>query len=208
MQTTPSDHADDDRATQFLASTLTLLIVSWIIYGCRLYTRLRIVHRFFLEDYFITFAMVRIHPSTHTTDRTHQTRETQPNNVQASLTAFFATVPLQLSHGGGKHLTTLPQPPLSQTDRATRAEVLPIFYGRNTFLFRITPLVRSPLQSWLDVTGLAGGPFLARKTSPGEPRNGLSGLRSSARWRRRACACYILRIGVRQGWMCRCTLTG
>ena len=101
------------------------------------------------------------------------------------------------------HLTTL-----SQTDRATRAEVLPIFYGRNTLLFRITPLVRSPLQSWLDVTGLAGGPFLARKTSPGEPRNGLSGLRSSARWRRRACACYILRIGVRQGWMCRCTLTG
>ena len=110
MQTTPSEHADDARAAQFLASTLTLLIVPRIIYGCRLYTRLRIVHRFFLEDYFITFAMVRMHPSTHTTDRTHQTRETQPNNVQASLTAFFATVPLQLSHGGGKHLTTLPQP--------------------------------------------------------------------------------------------------
>ena len=60
------------------------------------------------------------------------------------------------------HLTTL-----SQTDRATRAEVLPIFYGRNTFLFRITPLVRSPLQSWLDVTGSGGRTFFGEEDFAG-----------------------------------------
>ncbi|KAM0697679.1 hypothetical protein Q7P36_002533 [Cladosporium allicinum] len=65
------------------------------------------------------------------------------------------------------HLTTLPQPPLSQTDRATRAEVLPIFYGRNTLLFRITPLVRSPLQSWLDVTGSGGRAFFGEEDFAG-----------------------------------------
>jgi hypothetical protein len=50
----------DDRAAQFLASTFTLLTISWIIYCLRLYTRLRLVHHIFLEDYLITFAMVRV----------------------------------------------------------------------------------------------------------------------------------------------------
>jgi hypothetical protein len=59
MNTTPNDQTGD-RAAQFLASTFTLLTISWIIYCLRLYTRLRLVHHIFLEDYLITFAMVRV----------------------------------------------------------------------------------------------------------------------------------------------------
>lgn len=54
------DANNDSRTTDFLASTLTLLAVSWLVYICRLYTRLYIIHCFFLEDYFITLAMVRL----------------------------------------------------------------------------------------------------------------------------------------------------
>jgi hypothetical protein len=50
---------DHDRATQFLASTFTLLAISWLVYFCRLYTRLWLVKRWFLEDYFITIGMAR-----------------------------------------------------------------------------------------------------------------------------------------------------
>lgn len=46
------------------------------------------------------------------------------------------------------------QPPLSRTDRSTRAEVLRVFYKRNTFLFRATPLVPNPLRASLTSTGL------------------------------------------------------
>lgn len=58
METT-SNKRTDDRAAQFLASTFTLLVISWLVYCCRLYTRLRLVHHIFLEDYFITLGMVR-----------------------------------------------------------------------------------------------------------------------------------------------------
>jgi hypothetical protein len=67
MDTTLNDQTGD-RAVQFLASTFTLLAISWIVYFCRLYTRLRLVHRIFLEDYLITFAMVRRDSPNHTTD--------------------------------------------------------------------------------------------------------------------------------------------
>jgi hypothetical protein len=50
---------NQDRTTHFLASTFTLLIVSWLVYACRLYTRLRLVKRIFSEDVFVTIAMVR-----------------------------------------------------------------------------------------------------------------------------------------------------
>ena len=49
---------DQDRKTHFLASTFTLLAVSWLVYICRLYTRLRLVNRVFSEDVFVTVAMV------------------------------------------------------------------------------------------------------------------------------------------------------
>lgn len=48
-----------DRTTHFLASTFVLLVVSWLVYACRLYTRLRLVKRIFSEDVFVTIAMVR-----------------------------------------------------------------------------------------------------------------------------------------------------
>jgi hypothetical protein len=48
-----------DRTAHFLASTFTLLVVSWLVYLCRLYTRLRLVKRMFSEDVFVTIAMVR-----------------------------------------------------------------------------------------------------------------------------------------------------
>jgi hypothetical protein len=49
---------NNDRTTQFLASTFTLLAISWLVYFCRLYTRLYLVKQWFLEDYFITIGMV------------------------------------------------------------------------------------------------------------------------------------------------------
>jgi hypothetical protein len=53
------------------------------------------------------------------------------------------------------------QPPFSCIDRRTRAEVLRIFYKRNTFLFRVTPLIQDPVCRWLEVmvgkTAYAGG---------------------------------------------------
>jgi hypothetical protein len=61
---------DHDRATRFLASTFTLLAISWIVYFCRLYTRLWLVKRWFLEDYFITIGMVRCQQSEHNTTTT------------------------------------------------------------------------------------------------------------------------------------------
>lgn len=51
---------NQDRTTHFLASTFTLLAVSWLVYFCRLYTRLRLVNRIFSEDVFVTIAMVRV----------------------------------------------------------------------------------------------------------------------------------------------------
>jgi len=127
MQPTPNERAEN-RAPQFLASTFTLLVISWIVYCCRLYTRLRIVHRIFLEDFFITFAMVRgTLPSVHTSDRA---RADPTNNKQASLTVFAATVPIQTSHGGGKHLATLPNP----------AHDLPL-WGRAFFIAEIMYLL-------------------------------------------------------------------
>ncbi|GAB7322231.1 hypothetical protein MBLNU13_g03230t2 [Cladosporium sp. NU13] len=77
--------SNQDRTTHFLASTFTLLAVSWLVYFCRLYTRLRLVNRFFSEDVFVTIAM-------------------------ASLTIFAAMVPVQTSHGGGRHLVDLQDP--------------------------------------------------------------------------------------------------
>ena len=56
---------NQDRTTHFLASTFTLLAVSWLVYFCRLYTRLRLVNRIFSEDVFVTIAMVRISPLNH-----------------------------------------------------------------------------------------------------------------------------------------------
>lgn len=56
---------NQDRTTHFLASTFTLLAVSWLVYFCRLYTRLRLVNHIFLEDVFVTIAMVRISPLNH-----------------------------------------------------------------------------------------------------------------------------------------------
>lgn len=50
----------DSRADQFLLSTFILLAISWIVYLCRLYTRLWLVRSMFLEDLFITVAMVRV----------------------------------------------------------------------------------------------------------------------------------------------------
>lgn len=54
------NNSSNDRATDFLVSTITLLAVAWLVYICRLYTRLWLIRCFFLEDYFITFAMVRL----------------------------------------------------------------------------------------------------------------------------------------------------
>jgi hypothetical protein len=51
------------------------------------------------------------------------------------------------------------QPPLSCTDRATRTEVLRIFYKRNTFLFRVTPQIPDPVCRWLQVMGLGNTTF-------------------------------------------------
>lgn len=51
---------NQDRTTHFLASTFTLLAVSWLVYLCRLYTRLRLINRIFAEDVFVTISMVRV----------------------------------------------------------------------------------------------------------------------------------------------------
>jgi multisubunit Na+/H+ antiporter MnhF subunit len=50
---------DQSRTTQFLSSTFALLAISWLVYFCRLYTRLHLVKRIFAEDIFVTIAMVR-----------------------------------------------------------------------------------------------------------------------------------------------------
>lgn len=50
---------NQNRAVHFLASAFTLLAVAWLVYLCRLYTRLWLLRRVFLEDYFITVGMVR-----------------------------------------------------------------------------------------------------------------------------------------------------
>jgi hypothetical protein len=91
-----------DRTTHFLASTFTLLAVSWLVYACRLYTRLRLVNRIFSEDVFVTIAMVR------SPQITPEPLLTIP--IQVSLTVFAAMVPIQTSHGGGRHLAYLPNP--------------------------------------------------------------------------------------------------
>lgn len=93
---------DQDRTTHFLASTFTLLAVSWLVYFCRLYTRLRLVNRIFSEDVFVTIAMVRI------PRRMHESLLTA--TFQVSLTVFAAMVQVQTSHGGGRHLVDLPNP--------------------------------------------------------------------------------------------------
>jgi hypothetical protein len=77
MNTTPNDQTGD-RAAQFLASTFTLLAISWIVYCLRLYTRLRLVHHIFLEDYLIIFAMVRVNPPTNPNYRSATSSQT-PN---------------------------------------------------------------------------------------------------------------------------------
>lgn len=47
-------------AGSFLASTFILLTVAWVVYACRIYTRIYIVRGIFLEDYFITVGMVSL----------------------------------------------------------------------------------------------------------------------------------------------------
>jgi len=75
----------DSRAGSFLSSTFILLSVAWIVYLCRVYTRLYIVKGFFLEDIWITVGMT-------------------------SLTIFAAMVPVQTNHGGGAHLLNITNP--------------------------------------------------------------------------------------------------
>ena len=45
------------------------------------------------------------------------------------------------------HRVFITQPPLFYVDRSTRSELVRIYHRNNTFLFRITPLVRSPPQT-------------------------------------------------------------
>ncbi|CZT23214.1 uncharacterized protein RCC_08925 [Ramularia collo-cygni] len=75
----------DSRAGSFLLSTFILLGIAWIVYFCRIYTRIYIVRGIFPEDYFITIGMT-------------------------SLTIFAAMVPVQTSHGGGAHFLNIPNP--------------------------------------------------------------------------------------------------
>ena len=95
---------NQDRTTDFLASTFTLLAVSWLVYFCRLYTRLRLVNRVFSEDVFVTIAMVFV----LRLNQKHKCLLT--DFFQASLTIFAAMVPVQISHGGGRHLVDLQDP--------------------------------------------------------------------------------------------------
>lgn len=44
------------------------------------------------------------------------------------------------------------QPALSRVDTSIRDEVLQVFYGANTFLFRTTDLELYPLRNWLQIT--------------------------------------------------------
>lgn len=94
---------DRGRTPEFLAGTFVLLIVSWLVYICRVYTRLWILNRAYLEDYFITIAMVR-----DSSDGLSRILLTDIS--QASLTVFAAMVPVQISHGGGHHLADLEDP--------------------------------------------------------------------------------------------------
>lgn len=43
-------------------------------------------------------------------DRVKEHSTNNTSNAQAALTVFAAMVPTQISHGGGKHITTLPNP--------------------------------------------------------------------------------------------------
>lgn len=92
----------DSRAGQFLSSTFVLLTIAWIVYICRIYTRIAIVRGIFLEDYFISVGMVCL--------RCGPALAASNNSRQLSLTVFAAMVPVQTIHGGGEHLANIPDP--------------------------------------------------------------------------------------------------